>query len=75
MFSLGTLPAELPATMRRAMITLSAAQRLHIYEYCIQTARAQNAKAFVDEDFMLLEDKGCKTFKILHFVATEFVKV
>jgi hypothetical protein len=61
MFPPGTLPAELPATMSRAMTTLSAAQRLRIYECCIEKARtAQNAKAFVDEDFMLLEDKGSK---------------
>lgn len=61
LFGAGAVPMELPATIRRALMTLTAAQRLGLYDYCVEVAKAAQSTAhFDDEDLMLLEDQTGK---------------
>lgn len=51
------VPCEMPATMGRALTTLSPAMRRCIYEYCVEVARSTITSAHIaDEDLTLLED-------------------
>jgi len=53
------VPVKLPATMRRALMTLTATQRLSIYDYCVEVAKAAHRSAhFDDDELMLLEDQN-----------------
>lgn len=51
------VPRELPATMTRALTTLSPAMRRRIYDYCVEVARSTNTSSRIaDEQLTLLED-------------------
>jgi hypothetical protein len=67
----GTVPNELPATMSLALDTYSAAQKLRIYEYCVEIARSSNAaQPIADEEFAFLKDtKADKPLSKLELLA------
>lgn len=52
---------EIPKTMDRYFKVLSPAERLRIYEYCIQSAKAtEKLQTMSEQELMLLSETGKK---------------
>lgn len=52
----GPVPDVLPKTNDRATTALTVAQRLKIYEYCVEVGRASNVRKQISDEDLLLFD-------------------